>query len=49
MKNILFLVILPSDLPAPKVFKKPMLIILWVSASSNVPFTIDYLYLQVNL
>ena len=47
----LFLVILPPHLPltARKLFRRPTLIILWVSLSSNLPFTVDYLYLWVDL
>lgn len=50
-ENFLFLVILHPDflLTAPKVFKKPTLIIFWVSGNLELPFTVDYSYLQVNL
>ena len=39
------------DLPltATKLLKRSILIIFWVCASSNLPFTASYLYLQVNV
>ena len=45
IKNILFLVILPSELllTAQKVFNGPFLIIFQVSGSSNLPFAVKYL------
>ena len=43
--------ILPPDLhlTAPGGFQETHANYLWVSTSSNLPFTADYSYLQVNL
>ena len=50
-ENVLFLVISPPDLllTAPKMFNRPMLNIVLVSESPNLPFTANYYYLQVDL
>lgn len=51
VKNIQLWVTLRSDLPfaSPKIFERPMLVILRVTVSLKSPFTSDYLYLQVDL
>ena len=50
-ESILCLVILPPDLlfTVPKLLERTILIILKVRESSNLPFRLNYLYLQIDL